>query len=95
VISRLMPLRNLATKACPQIHAGHPFVGRVSHLLEDISNFMNSSHDSLPSDQFFLVAPNHLRSGLPIGLTCFLTPRIAGTYHRPAFEAMGHGQKTL
>ena len=35
---------------------GYPFSGRVSHPLDDIPNFMNSSHDSLPSDQPFLVA---------------------------------------
>jgi hypothetical protein len=35
---------------------GYPFAGRDSHPLDDIPNFMNSSHDSLPSDQPFLVA---------------------------------------
>ena len=35
---------------------GYPFAGRVSHPLDDLPNFMNSSHDSLPSDQPFLVA---------------------------------------
>ena len=33
-----------------------PFAGRDSHPLDDMPNFMNSSHDSLPSDQPFLVA---------------------------------------
>ena len=37
---------------------GYPFAGRDSHPLDDIPNFMNSSHDSLPSDQPFLVALN-------------------------------------
>ena len=41
---------------------GYPFAGRVSHPLDDIPNFMNSSHDSLLSDQPFLVAPNRLRT---------------------------------
>jgi len=35
---------------------GYPFTGRDSHPLDDIPNFMNSSHDSLLSDQPFLVA---------------------------------------
>jgi hypothetical protein len=35
---------------------GYPLAGRVSHPLDDIPNFMNSSHDSLLSDQNFLVA---------------------------------------
>jgi hypothetical protein len=35
---------------------GYPFAGRVSHPLDDVPNFMNSSHDSLLSDQPFLVA---------------------------------------
>jgi hypothetical protein len=35
---------------------GYPFAGRDSHPLDDIPNFMNSSHDSLLSDQNFLVA---------------------------------------
>jgi hypothetical protein len=39
---------------------GYPFAGRVSHPLDDIPNFMNSSHDSLPSDQPFLVALKRL-----------------------------------
>jgi hypothetical protein len=39
---------------------GYPFAGRVSHPLDDLPNFMNSSHDSLPSDQPFLVALNGL-----------------------------------
>ena len=42
---------------------GYPFAGRVSHPLDDLPNFMNSSHDSLPSDQPFLVAPIRLCSG--------------------------------
>jgi hypothetical protein len=36
--------------------AAFPFTGRDSHPLDDLPNFMNSSHDSLPSDQPFLVA---------------------------------------
>ena len=51
---------------------GYPFAGRVSHPLDDIPNFMNSSHDSLLSDQPFLVALKGLcstavprRSSLP------------------------------
>ena len=36
--------------------AVYPFAGRVSHPLDDIPNFMNSSHHSLLSDQPFLVA---------------------------------------
>ena len=44
---------------------GYPFAGRVSHPLDDIPNFMNSSHDSLPSDQPFLVALKGLCSPSP------------------------------
>jgi len=40
-----------------------PFAGRVSHPLDEIPNFMNSSHDSLLSDQPFLVAPIPLCTG--------------------------------
>ena len=36
-----------------------PFAGRVSHPLDDVPNFMNSSHYSLLSDQPFLVALSH------------------------------------
>jgi hypothetical protein len=41
---------------------GYPLAGRVSHPLDDIPNFMNSSHDSLLSDQNFLVALKRLCS---------------------------------
>jgi hypothetical protein len=41
---------------------GYPFAGRDSHPLDDIPNFMNSSHDSLLSDQPFLVALKQLGS---------------------------------
>jgi hypothetical protein len=42
---------------------GYPFAGRDSHPLDDIPNFMNSSHDSLLSDQNFLVALSRLCTG--------------------------------
>ena len=42
---------------------GYPFTGRDSHPLDDVPNFMNSSHDSLLSDQPFLVAP--VQAGAP------------------------------
>jgi hypothetical protein len=46
---------------------GYPFAGRDSHPLDDIPNFMNSSHDSLLSDQNFLVALKRLGSvGQPV-----------------------------
>jgi len=44
---------------------GYPFAGRDSHPLDDIPNFMNSSHDSLLSDQPFLVALKQLGSRNP------------------------------
>ena len=45
------------------VGADSPFAGRDSHPLDDIPNFMNSSHDSLLSDQNFLVALKRLGSG--------------------------------
>jgi hypothetical protein len=51
---------------------GYPFAGRVSHPLDDIPNFMNSSHDSLLSDQNFLVALNCLCSALARIPPCIL-----------------------
>ena len=44
------------------VGADSPFAGRDSHPLDDIPNFMNSSHDSLLSDQNFLVALKRLGS---------------------------------
>jgi len=57
---------------------GYPFAGRVSHPLDDIPNFMNSSHDSLPSDQPFLVALFRLCSSEPDhGSTFIVTLKAA------------------
>lgn len=53
---------------------GYPFAGRDSHPLDDAPNFMNSSHDSLPSDQPFLVALKVLRSGSRIRPRLVLEP---------------------
>ena len=59
-----------STLPCPSqdsLPAGavFPFAGRVSHPLDDLPNFTNSSHSSLLSDQPFLVALIRLCAATP------------------------------
>ena len=51
------------------------FAGRVSHPLDDIPNFMNSSDDSLLSDQNFLVALNLLPAKEIVWNSCDNRPK--------------------